>query len=346
VPSPNIRAMRRLIAPAALLATLALAGPAAAADTTPTSATTPVTTLTSAPAPTARAGTIKLEPEHVGGVRANVLAGARWSVRGVVKPYVAGQKVTVRFYEGPRRLASKTIHVTAGRHHAFGLFTVAFHTSRPGTITVRATHRPTAELKKIVALPKQVLVLASHVGPGARGLTVRALQHDLERLHFAVQTTGVFDQRTGRGVLGFQKLTNLPRTSIADRRTMRLLISGAGKFTVRYPRQGKHVEADLAKQLIALINPHGQIYRLYPVSSGKPSTPTVQGVFKVYTKTPGYNSEGMYYSSYFIRGYAIHGYDPSPNFAASHGCLRTWIPDAIAIYDWVQIGDPVDVYAG
>ena len=52
----------------------------------------------------------------------------------------------------------------------------------------------------------------------------------------------------------------------------------------------------------------------------------------------------MVYSSYFIRGYAIHGYDPSPVYAASHGCLRTWIPDAIAIYDWVQIGDGVDVY--
>ena len=47
---------------------------------------------------------------------------------------------------------------------------------------------------------------------------------------------------------------------------------------------------------------------IYTMSSGKPSTPTVIGRFTVYNKEPGTNSEGMVDSSYFIRGYAIHGY--------------------------------------
>ena len=72
------------------------------------------------------------------------------------------------------------------------------------------------------------------------------------------------------------------------------------------------------------------------MSSGKPSTPTVIGRFRVYSKTPGVNSEGMVDSNYFIRGYAIHGYAEVPTYAASHGCLRVPIPDAPAIFAWVR----------
>jgi len=86
------------------------------------------------------------------------------------------------------------------------------------------------------------------------------------------------------------------------------------------------------------------VRRIYTISSGKPSTPTVLGRFRVYLKAPGENSEGMVDSNYFIRGYAIHGYHEVPAYAASHGCLRVPIPDAPAIYAWVQVGTPVDVY--
>jgi len=80
------------------------------------------------------------------------------------------------------------------------------------------------------------------------------------------------------------------------------------------------------------------------MSSGKPSTPTVLGRFRVYRKEPGTNGEGMVESSYFISGYAIHGYFEVPVWAASHGCLRVPIPNAASIYAWVQYGTPVDVY--
>jgi lipoprotein-anchoring transpeptidase ErfK/SrfK len=33
-----------------------------------------------------------------------------------------------------------------------------------------------------------------------------------------------------------------------------------------------------------------------------------------------------------------------PVFAASHGCLRVPIPDAISIYSWLRVGNVVDVY--
>ena len=52
----------------------------------------------------------------------------------------------------------------------------------------------------------------------------------------------------------------------------------------------------------------------------------------------------MVHSSYFIRGYAIHGYASVPNYPASHGCLRVPIPNAASIFNWVDIGDPIYLY--
>jgi len=85
----------------------------------------------------------------------------------------------------------------------------------------------------------------------------------------------------------------------------------------------------------------GKPVRIYHASSGKPSTPTVFGTFHFYSKTFGTNAKGMVDSSYFIRGYAIHGYADVPAYNASHGCLRVPIPNARSIYDWLRIGDVV-----
>jgi lipoprotein-anchoring transpeptidase ErfK/SrfK len=52
----------------------------------------------------------------------------------------------------------------------------------------------------------------------------------------------------------------------------------------------------------------------------------------------------MYFSSFFYGGYAIHGFDPAPDYPASHGCMRVPIADAVPIYNWLQIGNSVDVY--
>ncbi len=61
-------------------------------------------------------------------------------------------------------------------------------------------------------------------------------------------------------------------------------------------------------------------------------------------RTPGYLPDGMYFSNFFTGGYAIHGFDPAPDYPASHGCMRLPITDAISVWDWLAIGDGVDVY--
>ena len=79
-------------------------------------------------------------------------------------------------------------------------------------------------------------------------------------------------------------------------------------------------------------------------TSSRATTPSPIGSFEVYRKEPGTNAIGMVHSSYFLRGYAVHGYAEVPVYAASHGCLRVPIPDAVPICNWVNYGTRVDVY--
>jgi hypothetical protein len=172
---------------------------------------------------------------------------------------------------------------------------------------------------------------------------VKLLQRSLARLHYAVPINGTFDTATGRAVMAFRKVNGMARRYDADRRVIEKAVSGKGAFKVRHRDAGHHVEADLSRQVLALID-GDKVVATYHTSSGAPATPTVIGSFRVYLKTPGTNAKGMVHSSYFIRGYAIHGYVDVPAFNASHGCLRVPIPDATRIFNWIRMGDRVIVY--
>ncbi|MBA2516572.1 MAG: L,D-transpeptidase, partial [Solirubrobacterales bacterium] len=134
------------------------------------------------------------------------------------------------------------------------------------------------------------------------------------------------------------------RTSTADPEVFGRLARGEGAFRVRYRAHGRHVEADLSHQVLALIGVGGRVERIYPTSSGKPSTPTILGSFRFYRKDYGINAKGMVDASYFIRGYAVHGYADVPPYGASHGCLRVPVPDARPISNWIRPGMRIDVY--
>jgi peptidoglycan hydrolase-like protein with peptidoglycan-binding domain len=233
--------------------------------------------------------------------------------------------------------------VLPGRGGA-GQFQVVFSSRTAGLLQARVAHAATPQQGAFSASAPSVRFVNANLGLGARGQSVRLLQSELDELHYAVPLSGVLDEGTGRALIAYRKMTGLERIPYAGRQVFELLRRGAGKFHVRYRSDGRHVEADLTKQVLAEIEPGGRVRTIYTISSGKPSTPTVLGRYRVYEKTPGVNSEGMVDSNYFIRGYAIHGYAEVPTYAASHGCLRVPIPDAPAIYSWVQVGTPVDVY--
>jgi hypothetical protein len=286
---------------------------------------------------------VRLATPGVQGRQTFLLTGERLVVSGVVQPFVAGQKVVVRFARDGRPVATSTVSVLPASNGT-GRFRLGYSSPRQGLVAVSAVHAATPQMAAFAARAASVRFVEADMREGARGPGVWLLQSKLSALHYAVPRNGVFDEGTGQAVIAYRKLTGLARVPSTDAQVFHLLARGAGGFPVRYPRDGRHVEADLTRQALAEIEPGGRVYRIYTTSSGKPSTPTVLGRYQVYLKTPGVNSEGMVDSNYFIRGYAIHGYPEVPTYAASHGCLRVPIPDAPAIFAWVRVGTTVDVY--
>jgi hypothetical protein len=263
-------------------------------------------------------------------------------IRGTVTPYVAGQTVAVRIFRGTHRVLARNRPVAAAV--AMGRFGLSFKPKHRGVFRVRvaaaATTAPPATPARARA---RLLVVRSSAGLGARGTQVRALQSRLAQLGYLTPVNGFFGASTARAVLAFNKVAGFSRTDYAGRAVFRRLARGGGGFKVRHPEAGKHAEFDWSRQVLVLAR--GAMPKIIVhASSGKPSTPTVFGKFHFYGRQPGTNSHGMYYSTYFVGGYAVHGYAEVPVFAASHGCIRIPIASAISVYRWLTIGTRMYVY--
>jgi lipoprotein-anchoring transpeptidase ErfK/SrfK len=334
----EIERVRRSIVLAGLLTGL-VATPAAAQTPTPTPTPPPPTpTPTPTPPPPAQKAKLTLSPDQVlrDGKRAMVVQGASFRVRGRLTPAVAGETVVLRLYRGSKKLSAKSVKVDAR-----GIYSATFPARKHGTLVVQAVHRASPAL--LTARARTVVrVIFARVGPGAPRVLIGAFQAGLDRMHYAVSRSRSWDGSTQRAVMAYRKVNGMTRTFSASEQIVRRVLAGKGAYKVRHPTAGHHAEADLSRQVLALVD-GAKLVRVYHISSGKPSTPTVIGTFHVYRKSPGTNAKGMVDSSYFIGGYAIHGYPSVPAFAASHGCIRTPIPNARSIFSWLRFGDAVIV---
>jgi lipoprotein-anchoring transpeptidase ErfK/SrfK len=285
--------------------------------------------------------TLQAQKVHRDGERKVALTRTAWRVRGVLTPYVAGQQVVVRFFRDGRKVHEQVEQLRPIRGGTAGEFRTPFKSSRVGRVAVEAVHLATPEMDTVRSERVRVNVMTPSVG---QPTIVRLLQKGLSKQRYAVSRSGVFDDSTARAVMAWRKVNGQARSYSASEGLVRDVLAGKGAFKVKYPRDGRHVEADISRQVLALINKGGKVHRVYHTSTGAPATPTVIGRFKTYRKSPGTNAKGMVHSSYFIRGYAIHGYPSVPPYNASHGCLRVPIPNAWSIYTWVRMGTVVRVY--
>ena len=321
---------------------LALAATAPAAAQVPDVGTPPATPTT----PTPQAADAKIS---VGVASLSdrgkrwVLAGEQLVASGRLDPYVAGEKVSVELWKGKKRLGTRIVAVKDQK--GSGRFTASFGAvKKTGSYFVRAIHEGTANQKKATSERARFGAVQASSGSGSSGEHVRLLQIGLRRLAYVTPVNGKHDNATGRAVMAFRKVNGMNRTFGANRNVMRALFAGRGGYKLRFPKAGRHAEADLSRAVLVLAD-KGKAVRIYHASPGKPSTPTVRGTFHVYRRQPGTNSHGMVHSAYFIRGYAVHGYASVPAYPASHGCLRVPIPNARSIYNWLTMGTRVDVYA-
>jgi lipoprotein-anchoring transpeptidase ErfK/SrfK len=319
------------------LAVLALA-PAARAQT-PTTPTTPVEPPT--PKPVAGKASMSVHGGQATKKTRYYAPSQEVVVRGVVKPAVPGEVLTL--YALRHGKASKQVRRKVRRG---GRYEFRFKVGNAGGVRLVVKHRKSDAQAKFQTRRETIQVVNWQAGAGSSGVKVLLLQRGLLKMGFATPVTGSFDGLTANAVNVFRKTNGMGRDGYATTSVYAKVLRGEGAFKLRYPNSGthgKHVEFDWSRQVLVLAD-HGKPYRVYHVSSGKPSTPTVFGSFRFYRQEPGTNSHGMVYSSYFIGGYAIHGYASVPNYAASHGCLRVPIPNALSIFRWVKLGDRIFVY--
>jgi L,D-transpeptidase catalytic domain len=265
-------------------------------------------------------------------------------VIGVVRPYVPGQTVLVREYLNGHRFKQVRLRLKPSRHKVYGGFDWPVASPSDGAVSVTVQHGATTELSAFSARTG-FDALKPTATFGSTGRFVMLIQQRLAALHFFIPQTGIYDQHTGLAVDAYHRLLGRGTSQLLDPATVNDLLDGVGTFKIRFPGQGRHAEGDLSHQLLALAN-GSSVYWILPISSGKPSTPTILGSFQVYSRVPGYLPDGMYFSDFFVRGFAIHGYDPAPDYPASHGCMRLPIVDAISVFNWLNYGDWVDTYYG
>jgi hypothetical protein len=289
-------------------------------------------------------GTLTVKLDDLFGVDGKpvTVPGRSVAVSGVLRPYLPGIHVRLKAYVDGRLFKNASLGLKRVGMSKSASYSTDLKAPSNGHVKVVVMRSGDQKLMAVKA-KDDFTALDENVGFGAHGPFVKLLQQRLLALHLYIPQTGGYDTGTGNAVDAYRRLIGSAPAQTLSPEVVTHLLDGDGAFHVRFPSQGRHAEGDLSDQLLALIDGN-KVQMIFPISSGKPSTPTILGSYRVYLREPGYLSDGMYYSDFFIRGYAIHGYDPAPDYAASHGCMRLPIPDAITAYDWLALGDWVDSY--
>jgi hypothetical protein len=320
--------VKRLSSLLAVAVVLALPASAAAAPKSPPK-----------PAPVPEA-TVKIDVGHLHGGRADIYDTV--PVHGTLSPYVPGQKVEVTFYLDGHRLLSRQVAVSKASGGA-GSFETSVIVKEDGKYAVAAKHTATVTLGGDSTVRKSWKVSFPSLHPGECSQVVKGFKKAMAEMGYVAGGGKCFNGRLGREVLAYRKVNDMNRSQKAGAGLVKKVFGGKGGYHPKYPDAGEHAEVPLDKQVLVLIK-KGKAFAIYPVSTGKPSTPTITGHYTFYRQEPGYNSEGMYYSFYWHNGYAVHGYAEVPNYAASHGCVRTFIADQPRIYEQLHYGESIFVF--
>lgn len=181
-------------------------------------------------------------------------------------------------------------------------------------------------------------VVVPDLALGDHGLSVRLLENRLAELRYAVKRDGVFGSEDLEAMYAFEKTEGLPRTGTVNASVWRRL-EHAQVPRARYA--GDHIEIDKARQVLFVVR-NGKVALTVATSTGATGN-TPLGEWHVYRKVAGFDWV-LYYPSYFLRGFAVHGYPDVPPYPASHGCARIPMWIAQTVYDDIPDDSTVYVY--
>jgi len=279
---------------------------------------------------------LKVRPRITASISGVALFGTA-TVRGHVYPIHAGQKVEVVLLRGWTEAMHRMITMTST-----GGFEAHFPIMRTGAYRARATFGD-ADHAAGTGLSDARTTTVPALSIGSRGTAVRILEQRLVALHYRLDgVDGVYDYRTADAVMAFRKVQGLARVYSVDTAVWNAL--GSPRLpAVRMKTSGRHVEVNQTLQVLSVVV-DGHVQSILHVSTGKPSTPTHDGLFAVYRKLAGFSANHLYYPSYFDGHRAIHGWPEVPPYAASHGCTRIPMWAAVWMYGQDPVGTRVIVY--
>lgn len=157
------------------------------------------------------------------------------------------------------------------------------------------------------------------------------------------------------GIVLFQKWEGRKLTGQLTRDDFEVLMNAAAP----QPRDPgyAHVEIDVDRQMLLLVDSEGAIQKMLPVSTGSNKqynekgmrglAYTPRGRFRIYAKIAGWRKSPLgllYYPSYFSDGLAIHGNPSVPRTPQSHGCVRIPMSAAVEISRRLPVGTIVLIY--
>jgi cell wall hydrolase len=156
-------------------------------------------------------------------------------------------------------------------------------------------------------------------------------------------------------LIAFQKIEGRERTGVLTLQELEALRVAQMPQVLEtgYP----HIEIDLHRQVLFVVDVAGIPLRILPISSGSGEFFTEGGVtrqavtptgrFKVYRKIEGWRKSPLgllYYPNYIYGGIAIHGNPSVPAHPASHGCIRIPMFASREFSELATIGMVVIVY--
>jgi lipoprotein-anchoring transpeptidase ErfK/SrfK len=227
-------------------------------------------------------------------------------------------------------------------------------------LVVVAGAQPQASRKRRVAAEPQPVAARKRI---AKPKPLKAADHREaeQRLadlgYWTGKIDGRWDEASRHALIAFQKVEGLKRTGRLTRKDFDALMN-AGRPAPQEADEA-HVEVDLIRQVLFIVDDAGTVTKILPVSTGSGKefvsegwardAITHPGRYKTYIKIPGWKKSPLgrlYYPVYFMVGTAIHGYPSVPTKPASHGCIRIPMFAAKEFYEMTPMGAPVIVHRG
>ena len=196
-------------------------------------------------------------------------------------------------------------------------------------------------------------VVASATAKPDKRKRVQASRAELKQAQARLSEMGY---GTGRNaVVAFQKYEGRKATGQLTRAEIDAIMNASAP----QPRDAgyKHVEVDLDRQILLLMDDDGTVQKVLPVSTGSNKryreksmsglAYTPRGRFRIYSKLSGWRKSPLgllYYPNYFSDGLAIHGNPSVPDTPQSHGCIRIPMSAAVEISRALPVGTILLIY--